>query len=117
LAVRLSGDPEAFLFRVETRPQWGRKVSVCRDDRDILQHFLRPAAVALGLYYPGFGFHAFRREAVTETADLLGIGQAMKLAGHSSADISLLYTLDDHDRQASAVKIRQERLRGKVGNA
>ena len=117
LALRLTGEPDAFLFRVETRPQWGRKSAVCRDDRDILQHFLRPAAKALGLYYPGFGFHAFRREAITDTADLIGVGQAMKLAGHSSANMTQLYTLDDQDRQADAVKIRQERLRGKVGRA
>jgi len=34
----------------------------------VLQHFLRPAAEKLGLYHPGFGFHSFRREAVTALA-------------------------------------------------
>ena len=29
-----------------------RPRGVCRDDRDILQQFLRPAAEELGLYYP-----------------------------------------------------------------
>src|SRR5579885_387322 len=72
LAKRLTGNPNAFVFWVETRPLFGRKRSICRDDRDILQHFVRPVAKLLGLYYKGFGFHAFRREAITETSELIG---------------------------------------------
>ena len=55
------GDPERFVFQIQTAPQWGRKQALCRDDRDINQHFLRPAAKPLGLYWLGFGFHALRR--------------------------------------------------------
>jgi hypothetical protein len=34
-----TGDPERFEFEIKTRPEFGRKESTCRDDRDINQHF------------------------------------------------------------------------------
>ena len=55
------------MFEIETHPNWGRDKSVSRDDRDINQHFLRPAAQDLGIYWKGFGFHALRREAITSS--------------------------------------------------
>lgn len=109
------GDPERFVFQIKTAPDWGQRESVCRDDRDIHQHFLRPAAVALGVYWPGFGFHAFRREAVTAISSTLGVAQAMRMAGHSTMDMSLGYTLSDNAAQDAAVRARQESLIGKVG--
>jgi hypothetical protein len=109
------GDPERFVFQIETRPEWGRKAAVCRDDRDLNQHFLRPAAVSLGFYWKGFGWHALRREAVTAAGSVLGIGQAMKMAGHSTADMSILYTLSDQVAQDAAVRARQELIIGKTG--
>jgi hypothetical protein len=113
LRTRLTGNPDAFVFRVETKPRWGRERSICRDDRDIHQHFLRPVAEKLGLNWKGFGFHAFRREGVTATAARLGIAQAMRMAGHSKADMTLLYTLEDHEAQQAAVEERQKRMRAK----
>ncbi len=107
------GDPERFVFQVPTRPKWGRLKSICRDDRDLNQHFLRPAAIALGFYWKGFGFHSLRREAITAMGSVLGLGQAMRMAGHSSADMSILYTLEDHELQAEAVKRHQEKILGK----
>lgn len=108
-----TGDPERFVFQVKTKPRWGREDATCRDGCDILQHFLRPAAIALGFHWPGFGFHSLRREAVTEIGRVLGIGQAMAIAGHSSVDMSLLYTLDDKSEQDRAVRGFQERILGK----
>jgi hypothetical protein len=64
--------------------------TICRDDRDINQHFLRPVAKALGIYYPGFGFHAFRREAITHLARLLDPFQAQRMAGHTHPRIHTL---------------------------
>ena len=84
----------------------------CRDDRDILQHFLRPAAEKLGLYYPGFGFHSFRREAVTALANEIGVPQTMKAAGHSKADMTLLYTLDDFEKQSAGIRHFQQQVLG-----
>lgn len=43
----------------------GREQGVCRDDRDLTQHFLRPIAKELGFYWKGFGFRSLRREAIT----------------------------------------------------
>jgi hypothetical protein len=117
LRKRLTGNRDAYVFHVETRPRWGRQRAICRDDRDIQQHFLRPIAKKLGIYWKGFGFHSFRREGVTETAARLGIAQAMKMAGHSKADMTLLYTLEDHEAQQAVVQQRQKRLREKVGRA
>ncbi|MBV8549748.1 MAG: hypothetical protein JOY54_00485 [Acidobacteriaceae bacterium] len=59
------------------------------------QHFLRPVAKQLGFYWKGFGFRSLRREAITAIGSIAGIGQAMKVAGYSRADTSLLYTLHD----------------------
>jgi integrase len=109
------GDPERFVFQVKTRPEWGRRESACRDDRDIHQHFVRPAAVALGFYWPGFGWHSLRREAVTALGSILGTNATMRLAGHSSADMGLLYTLPDQQAQDAAIRARQEAIIGKTG--
>jgi integrase len=109
------GDPERFVFQVETRPQWGRKIAICRDDRDINQHFLRQAAKDLGFYWQGFGWHSLRREAVTTLGSILGPNATMRLAGHSTADMSLHYTLADQQAQEAAIRQRQEILIGKTG--
>jgi hypothetical protein len=99
-------------FRIRTAPKWGREASHCRDDRDLNQHFLRPAAKKLGFYYQGFGFRALRREAITEIGSV-AIGQAMDAAGHSTIDMSLLYTLQDKAKQETAIRAFQERIIGK----
>lgn len=117
LKKRMTGNPEAFVFHVGTKPRWGHERAICRDDRDIHQHFLRPMAQKLGIYWKGFGFHSFRREGVTATAARLGIAQAMRMAGHSKADMTLLYTLEDHEAQQMVVEQRQKQIREKVGRA
>lgn len=106
LRQRCTGDPDRFVFSVLT------KFGESRDDRDINQHFLRPAAKALGIYWPGFGFHQFRRQAITA----LGVDplQAKKLAGHSHVDMTGAYTLDDRDRQERLIRDHQERILGVV---
>lgn len=79
-----------------------------RDDRTLRRYFLRPAAEKLGLYYPGFGFHSFRREAVTSISSKIGAIQACRVAGHSRMDTTLLYGLDDYLLQESAIMSMQE---------
>jgi len=106
LRKRCAGDPERFVFSVMT------KYGQSRDDRDINQHFLRPAAKALGIYWAGFGFHQFRRQACTA----LGIDpmQAQKIAGHAHPDMTGHYTLDDRARQDELIRTHQERIMGVV---
>lgn len=73
-----TGNPDRFVFQIKTRPKWGRKQGICRDDRDLTQHFLRPIAKELGFYWKGFGFRSLRREAITAIGSTAGMGQAMK---------------------------------------
>lgn len=107
------GDPERFVFTIETHPEWGRKLGLCRDDRDLLQHFLRPAAKELGFYWPGFGWHALRREAVTALTSVIGIGLTMGMAGHATPSMSMAYTLEDQTQRVRGVEAFQERILGK----
>jgi integrase len=112
------GDPERFVFQVETkagRPGPHQKHFICRDDRGLLQHFLRPAAKDIGCYSEGFGWHSLRREAVTAFNASLGVTQAMRLAGHSSVEMSAEYTLADRAAQDAAVRERQVKLMGLTG--
>jgi integrase len=93
---------EDFVFSVKTCR------GVTRDDRSIHQHFLRKAAKQLGLYWVGFGFHSFRREAITSLAEQSDAFQAMRLAGHSKMDMTLRYAIRDVERQDAAVRRVQE---------
>jgi integrase len=107
-----SGHEDEFVFNVETHVGQWKTPGVCRDDRDINQHFLRPAAKALGIYWNGFGFHAFRREAITRLAPEMGPLQTQRMAGHAHADMTQHYTLSDLPVQEKAVRRMQESLLG-----
>lgn len=107
------GDPKRFVFKIQTAPKWGREGSLCRDDRDLNQHFLRPAAKKLRIYYPGFGFRALRREAITQIGSVAGLGEAANAAGHTHVDTTLIYTLDNLGPREEAIKAFQERILGK----
>ena len=85
---------------------------VCRDDRDLNQHFLRPAAISLGIYRQGFRFDAFSREAVTEHGQTMGSLQTQRMAGHATADMTQHYTLADFEAQERSVLALQARVRG-----
>jgi hypothetical protein len=108
------GHEDEFVFNVRTYVGHEKKPRITRDDRSIHANFLRPAAEKLGVYVPGFGFHAFRREAVTTLGQELGPLQAQRAAGHTRADMSLLYTLADAAAQKRAVEKLQDRMSGKV---
>jgi integrase len=110
---RLSlGNPERFIFQIETHPMYGRKTALCRDDRALLQHFLRPAAKRVGCYFKGFGWHSLRREAITANNATLDPMQSMRMSGHSSPAMSGHYTLADREAQDRVVRARQEKLLG-----
>jgi integrase len=77
---------------------------------------LREMAKAQGIYWEGFGFHQFRREAKTALgAAGLDPFQLMRIAGHAHADESLLYTLNDGGQQDRAVREFQAKVM-KAGN-
>jgi integrase len=75
------------------------------DDRDLLRWNFRPVVAGLGLYYQGFGWHAFRRANVTGRQTIAGATplEAMRAAGHSNVDMTLLYTLGDQAREGEQV--------------
>lgn len=116
LAERYPGPAGAdgFVFSVQTHVGRWSKPGATRDDRDINQHFLRPAAKSLGLYYKGFGFHAFRVEANTEYQKALGPMQTQRMMGHATAAMGQHYTQADWEAQEQAVRELQARVRGAV---
>lgn len=59
----------------------------------------------LGLYYRGFGWHAFRRQYITWRQTVGGATpiEAQKAARHGSLDMTLLYTLEDPERSRAQV--------------
>ena len=74
------------------------------DDRDLLREYFRPVVKRLGLYYRGFGWHAFRRQNITarQHAGATPL-EAMRAAGQNSVDMTLLYTLSDAGRERAQV--------------
>jgi integrase len=83
------------------------------DERDILRYELRPVLKRLKLHYPGFGWHAFRRMNITlrqhEGATPI---EAQKQAGHSSLDMTMLYSLTEAGRERQQVERIFELLTG-----
>jgi integrase len=82
------------------------------DDRDLLRERFRPVVKRLGLYYPGFGWHAFRRQNITwrQTAGGATPLEAQMAARHGSLDMTLLYTLNDPERERAQVDAMFDKL-------
>jgi integrase len=87
------------------------------DDRDVLRYEFRPVLKRLKLYYPGFGWHAFRRQNITWRQTVGGATpiEAQKAARHGSLDMTLLYTLSDASREAGQVQAIFDKLMGTDG--
>jgi integrase len=88
------------------------------DDRDLLRFEFRPILKRLGLYYPGFGWHAFRRQNITWRQQLGGATplEAQKAARHSSLDMTYLYTLSDPERETAQQQRMFDELLGAGGS-
>lgn len=82
------------------------------DDRDMLRIEFRPVLKRLGLYYPGFGWHAFRRQNITWLQTMGGAAplEAMKAGRHTSLDMTLLYTLADAERETAQQQAMFDKL-------
>ncbi len=81
------------------------------DDRVILKNFIRPAAEQLGLYFPGFGWHSFRRQNLTRIQDEGATRfDAQQQAGHSRPSMTDDYTIIDFERREKAVLRFQRKL-------
>ena len=82
------------------------------DDRDLLRYEFRPILKRLKLYYPGFGWHAFRRQNITWRQTVGGATpmEAQKAARHGSLDMTMLYTLSDAEREKQQVQAIMDKL-------
>jgi integrase len=81
------------------------------DDRQLLQKVLRPVAEELGIYFPGFGWHTFRRMHLTLVKEAGATAfEAMAQAGHSRPSTTREYTIIRLDRRERAVRRMQRRL-------
>lgn len=97
---------EAYVFEKDGNPL---------DDRAILKDFIRPAAKRLGIYFPGFGWHSFRRQHLTRIQEEGATTfEAQAQAGHSRPDMTYDYTIVSFERRKQAVLRLQERLLGKT---
>jgi integrase len=108
------GRGKKFIFGRTGKDRYGRPGDGNPpDDRDLQQHVWRPAAEAVGIYHPGFGMHVFRRLYVTwrQEAGATPL-EAMKGAGHSKVDTTLLYTITDEERERQQVDWILERIMG-----
>jgi integrase len=86
------------------------------DDRQLLRNVLRPAAKRLGIYFPGFGWHTFRRQNITVIQEEGATPfEAQAQAGHSKPAMTSAYTLVGLDRREAAVRKLQVRLLRKTG--
>lgn len=81
------------------------------DDRDLQRDVFRPAAEAVGIYREGFGMHVFRRLNVTWRQQVgATFIEAQKAAGHTSVDMTMLYTQTEDQREREHVGKILERL-------
>ncbi len=104
---RYPGDAmrDTFIFAedgtVETLP----------DDRNLNQHVLRKTAKRLGIYWKGCGFHVFRRLYISWRQECGGTPlEAMRGAGHTKVDMTMLYTVTDAEREREQVNRMLKRV-------
>lgn len=85
-----------------------------RDANRIRNGLLVPIAKRVGVYKKGFGFHQFRREAITMMEKSMGDLQAQRMAGHSNINQTYKYCKGDMVEQEKAVRELQGKIRGKI---
>ena len=97
--------PDQYVFEKDSEPM---------DDRAILREVIRPAAKRLEIYFPGFGWHTFRRQNLTLIQEEGATAfEAQAQAGHSRPAMTSEYTIVGLERREQAVRRLQERLLGK----
>lgn len=79
------------------------------DDRTLMRKHIRPIARKLGIYFPGLGFHSFRREVATRIQEAGASAlEAQLMLGHSQAQMTGHYTLLQRERVKTLVERMQE---------
>jgi len=97
LSALFALDPEHFIFdRGDGRP-W--------NDRDLMRRWIRPAAKAVGCYFPGMGFHTFRREVATRLQEAGASAiETANLLGHARPVMTQRYTVMQRARMEQLAK-------------
>ncbi len=96
---------DAFIF--------GQECGDPPDDRDLQQHVFRPAPESVGIDYPGFGMHTFRRLNISCRQEVGATPfEAMKAAGQAKPSTIWDYTITDAEREREHVKPIRERVTG-----
>lgn len=110
--------PELQLWRTRSAFKeflFGDPKKYLPDDRDLQQHVFRPTAEALGLYFAGFGMHSFRRLSISWRQEVGATPiEAMRAAGHTNLAMTMLYTVQDAERERAQTQKMLERIGGKV---
>jgi integrase len=72
-------------------------------DNALLDNYITPRMVKLGIKFPGFGWHTFRRLHLGEMSTKMTLFDLKQQAGHSSIKTTQRYIPDDLARRAVAV--------------
>lgn len=107
-AVHLTGmGSESFVFTDKN----GRPYR----DNELLANYLTPRLKKLGLKWPGFGWHTFRRLLATWMDESgASLFEIMEQLGHSQPSTTKLYVVGNVARRARMVEAMQERFAGEA---
>jgi integrase len=72
-------------------------------DNALLDNYITPRMIKLGIKFPGFGWHTFRRLHLGEMSTKMTLFDLKQQAGHSSIKTTQRYIPDDLARRAVAV--------------
>jgi integrase len=107
LSGRAGASREAFVFDSGNGSPY--------DDRKLMRDYIRPTARKLGIYFPGLGFHSFRRAAATAIQEAgASTVEAQLYLGHSRPSMTGEYTLLQRARLDKLVKKMQRGEEGEV---
>jgi integrase len=73
-------------------------------DNLLLANYVSPIMVKLGIKFPGFGWHTFRRMHLSMMAPRLTVFDLRRQAGHADVRTTQRYIMDDTERRAEAAK-------------
>jgi integrase len=73
-------------------------------DNTLLANYLTPRMERLGIKFPGFGWHTFRRLHITLMNQRLSLFDLRMQAGHADVRTTQKYIVDDQRRRSDATK-------------
>ena len=96
-----NASPDDYVFHQDGEPL---------DDRKLMRDWIRLLTRELRIYFPGLGFHSFRREVATQLQEAgASTAEAQLILGHSKPQMTGQYTLLQRKRIEKIVENMQER--------